>query len=187
MATDIKARLLVFCSWICYYYKLYVTPVTRRFWLTLWTSETTAVRLWFGTASIFFAIFIFESPIFISYEAEYHLMVQLSPYWIDARAFWGILFIINGSALIYGVLFRAYSTKLLILEGLLGVALWGSSAVAVYHTQDSLGAHTIAAIIALWILARYPTHAEYVAYCNEEDSEIAEAIHILSGEDSNDS
>lgn len=184
MANKLAVKLLALFTWLCYYCTTYIQPVLRRFWIVLWTTETTAVRLWFGLVSIFFALFIFESPLFDYYNAEYHLMATISPYWIDSRHFWGILFATNGVALIYGVLFKVYSTKLLILEGLLGVAIWGSSAAAVYYAQGTIGAHTVAAMMALWLLARYPTHAEYVALTAEEDDseEILEAIHLLSNE-----
>ncbi len=180
MAHNIMAKLLAFYSWMCYYCTNFIKPVLHRLWIVLWTSETTAVRFWFGLASLAFSIFIFNSHLFDYYNAEYHLMSTISPTWIDSRVFWGSLFILNGTALLYGIVFRIFNTYLLLLEGVLGLALWGSSAVAVFFAQGTVGAHTVVALLALWVLARYPTHKAN----KEEQSE--EILAALSGEDVND-
>lgn len=190
MPQDKQARLLAICSW----FKLFILDLCKPCWknfqviwyrlkVVLWTSETSSVRLWFGLVSIFFAVFIHSSPLFDYYNAEYHLMITLAPHWIDPRVFWSTLFVVHGTALLYGVIYRRFNTLLLVLEGLLGLAIWGSSALRVFEAQGTIGAHTIAACIALWILTRYPTHAEYVKIKELEidPDELTNALAILNG------
>lgn len=120
-------------------------------------SETLAVRFWFGLASIGFGIFMaFANPVLEIDSHEYIYMLLLAP-----RDVWGALFVLHGIALLYGVITARFSNILLLLEGVLGCALWAVSAVAMTLSQGSPGPAIAGGAISVWLLTRYPTHWEY--------------------------
>lgn len=127
----------------------------RMIWLTLYT-ETTSSRFWFGLLSLGYASFMFFSEYASHPGSSYVLMFKIAPDYI-----WSLAFVIHGLALIYGAFTRKYSTFLLILEGVLGVAVWSAAAAATTLEQGAPGGTTVGALIALWVLVRYPTHHEW--------------------------
>jgi len=124
-------------------------------WL-LWYSSTTATRMWFGVTSILFGVFMHYSSIVDPDHDEYSIMLLLAH-----ENVWCAGFIVHGLALLYGVVTKQYNKLLLLLEGVLGAALWITAAVAMAEAQGSLGASAAGALISAWICVRYPTHAEF--------------------------
>lgn len=127
----------------------------RLSWL-LFKSQTSSTRMWFGLASIFFGVFMYLSDTVHNPDSEYVLMLQIAPDWL-----WASGFLVHGVALLYGVITRRYSTILLLVEGVLGVALWTAASIAMSVSQGAVGASAAGALIAAWICIRYPTHAEF--------------------------
>ena len=124
----------------------------RLYWLFRY-SPTTAVRFWFGLASLGMASFMVFSPTVHLPNNEYVIMLGLM-----RDKVWGLAFAINGFALMYGVLRRTYNLYLLWMEGILGTASWIAAAFCMTLAQGAPGASVCAALIAAWILYRYPTH-----------------------------
>jgi hypothetical protein len=130
---------------------------TRVVWLFVY-SQTAAVRFWFGAASIGFGSFVtfsLSDPTFAA-NSEYKNMESIAPWWI-----WSTGFFVHGLSLWYGVFTRTYNRLLVILEGLLGQVVWTASAIVIVLAQHTIGAQTVGACIAFWLLVRYPTHEEY--------------------------
>lgn len=117
-------------------------------------SQTLAVRFWMALAAIGYA----SVTLFVPSVGpdEFHLMFKLA-----SPEAWALLFLIHGIALLYGVLSRRYSTYQLILEPMLGLVLWGVSAVSHFMPQGAIGPVMVAATIHFWLLIRYPTHREF--------------------------
>ncbi len=134
----------------------------RAAWLTLY-SETTAARFWFGLLSLGYASFLVFSEYAHHPGSSYVLMFKIAAEWV-----WATAFILNGLALLYGSFTRKYNTFLLLLEGVLGVAVWSAAAAATTIEQGAPGGTTVGALIALWVLVRYPTHHEWEALDNEK-------------------
>lgn len=127
----------------------------RLVWLINY-SQTSVVRFWFGLSSVGFGLFMALADVEKFAESEYRMMLALAPDHV-----WAALFFVHGFAVLYGVFAHKYNRLLVILEGVLGVALWCGSAAAVVITQKSFGAHVVGGMIAFWLLIRYPTHWEY--------------------------
>ncbi len=127
----------------------------RALWLVLY-AETTASRFWFGLLSLGYASFMSFSEYASHPGSSYVLMFNIAPDWV-----WSLAFVIHGFALLYGAFTRKYSTFLLLLEGVLGVAVWSAAAAATTLEQGAPGGTTVGALIALWVLIRYPTHHEW--------------------------
>ncbi len=125
------------------------------FWVLIY-SQTTAVRYWFAFASIGFACFICHSNTINNDAPEHLLMLSVARY-----EMWVVAFTIHGLALLYGVLTRTFNKKLLLLEGVLGIALWAVAAASVIFATGSFGGPVAGAMVQFWILTRYPTHWEY--------------------------
>lgn len=111
-------------------------------------AETIAVRFWFGLTSIFFGIFMASDPVS---KWEYTITFAAMPYWL-----WGIGFIISGAAIIRGAYTSKYSYASMFIESVLGTILWVGVAVSSMMSQGTPGAITIAALMSIWLLVRYP-------------------------------
>lgn len=127
----------------------------RLVWVMLF-SQTASTRFWFGLVGIGFSSYMISSSTIHSPISEYQLLLQIAPDWV-----WAIGFLTHGCALIYGVLTHTYNKLLMVLEGILGTVVWTTSAVVIVITQNTIGAQAAAALIAVWLLVRYPTHWEY--------------------------
>jgi hypothetical protein len=114
--------------------------------------NTIVARFWLATLSFFFAV---DMLIDIGEPSDI-LMQLMAPAWC-----WATLFFVNSAALLYGVITKRYDTFLLILEGILGTALWFCAAFAHWYSQGAPDAITAGALMATWLLIRYPTHWEY--------------------------
>ena len=127
-------------------------PVYARLkWLIL-QADTVAVRFWFSLAGLGFCVDTLSGPI----SAREHAMFLLAP-----QLVWFGLFALHACALLHGVFTKRFNTVLLMLEGVLGTALWGAVSVVTMLTQGGPNATVAGALIAFWLLVRYPTHWEY--------------------------
>ena len=135
------------------YMKKHFQEFKARLYQILFVEHSTTTRLLFGVATFFFGIFFLTSTVDENLHYEYKFMAFLAPLWL-----WGIGFLVNGAALTVGAYTNKYSKIQLFLEGVLGVVVWVGSAYAVTVAQRTIGAHTIAGLIAFWIYIRYPTH-----------------------------
>ncbi len=69
---------------------------------------------------------------------------------------WALLFVLVGCVTIYGAVTCRYSKATLVVEGLLGVALWSAVSISSSISQGSIGAVTIAGVVSVFLLVRYP-------------------------------
>lgn len=125
-----------------------IRPVGSLAYILL-QSETAAVRFWFGLTTIFFGLFMVSNS---ASQWEYLITFYIMPYWA-----WGIGFIVSGCSILRGAITGRYSFKTMLLESVLGTILWVSVAVSSMMSQGSPGAVTIAGLMSLWLLVRYPT------------------------------
>jgi hypothetical protein len=124
----------------------------RFIWILL-KADTTTIRFWIIIFGICFGI---DTLVNHDDDLIFYLMARLAP-----LSIWSALFFTHATAVVYGVMTRRFNTILLIGEGILGATLW--SAVAVLNLYDH-GAPDLlfgVALLALWLLLRYPTHWEY--------------------------
>lgn len=121
------------------------------------TSETVSVRFWFALASIGFGCFM----MFMRHTLEVDSMEYIYMFLLADKYTWGTLFILHGTALLYGALTGRFSNTLLIIEGVLGCAVWTVAAIAMTLSQGTPGPTVAGGLIAIWLLVRYPTHWEY--------------------------
>lgn len=121
----------------------------RNLTYILFKSETSAIRFWFGLATIFFGIFLLLHP---ESQWEYVITYIILPHWV-----WGIGFLMTGSAMFYGSMASKISSTSMFFEGILGTILWAGMAVSTMMSQGSPGAVTIAALMSVWLAIRYPT------------------------------
>lgn len=126
----------------------------RLHWLVL-HSQTTATRFWLGVASFGYASLLFSTKNIEHTSESFHLMMQLAPAHI-----WAMCFSIHGIALWYGAVTRTFSQILLLVEGVLGSAIWVGAAASYAIAQGIFGPTAAGALIAIWLLVRYPTHWE---------------------------
>lgn len=127
----------------------------RLHWL-YYQSETAPVRFWFGAASLGFGSFMMFSHNVVNKDSEYYFMIQLA-----SPSAWAAMFFIHAISLWYGVITEKYNKFLLMSEGVLGTAVWFAAAASVAMYTGVLGGTFAGALIALWILIRYPTHWEW--------------------------
>lgn len=118
---------------------------------TLLRSDTKPTRLWLGLVNLTFAIYVILG-------ADYGMQVQISglPY-EHADWIWAGLYVINGLFLLKGI-GGQFNAATLVFEGILGWFLWTFAAVVNGLAQGFPGPTTVCALMATWILIRYPTH-----------------------------
>lgn len=114
--------------------------------------NTIVARFWLSVLGFFFAMDMLAD---VGEPADL-IMLLMAPSWC-----WATLFLVNSTALLYGVITKRYDTILLVLEGVLGTTLWFTAAIAHWYSQGAPDAVTAGALMATWLLIRYPTHWEY--------------------------
>lgn len=131
--------------------------ISKNFIRLILSGETALLRFWFSLASLGFATWILFDE---SYPVIHYNTLNIASVNVQVT-----LFLVHGLATLYGVLYRRYSTTLLILEGLVGVFLWSGLGLAEAIQQGSPGPMLIAGGgISLFLLIRYPTHYDRVEY-----------------------
>ena len=111
-------------------------------------SETIAVRFWYGLITLAYGFFM---PV-VSLHRDFVVATLLAPAWA-----WSIIFIINGIAILYGVLTHKKSRTNMLIEGALGTFCWITIGVTVSMAQGFPGPTFMASLVSLWLLVRYPT------------------------------
>lgn len=116
--------------------------------LMLLTGETRLLRFWFGLMGIFFSVFLVSSA---DDRWEYKLTFAVLP-----AGVWAATFICNGIALIYGSITSHYNPIAFLFEDILGVLAWTALSITSMISQGSIGGITVAALINIYLLMRYP-------------------------------
>ena len=114
----------------------------------LLTGSTALLRFWFGFAAIGYGFFLATAA---SDHFEYRVTML-----VMNRYLWMVLFCIVGVTGIYGAITSKYSKATLVVEGFLGTALWTAVSISSAMSQGSIGAVTIAGVISIFLLVRYP-------------------------------
>lgn len=122
--------------------------------LLLLIESTLSVRFFFALASLGYGIDIWNDK---TGDQAYHLLYNLAPYWTTAETFWGGLFVFYAFMLLKG-LTGQYGFWHLILEAILGWSIWTATAIVNITVTGYPEATVGGAIIATWLLVRYPTH-----------------------------
>lgn len=111
--------------------------------------DTRQLRFWFGLTSLSFSVFM-------SFGAPSHWEYGIAFLVLPPHA-WSILLGVSGLALMYGAVTCHFDRLMLALEGVAGSIAWVALAITTMMSQGSIGAVTIAAIINLYLLVRYPS------------------------------
>ena len=117
-------------------------------WMLL-LGETRQVRFWFSIVSFAFGIETF-SPTFV--EGNPLLMLLASD------EVWRLAFFVHATAVMYGVITKQYNRWLLILEGMLGTAIYVSLGLADILFWQHPSPTLFCSLVAMYLLIRYPTH-----------------------------
>lgn len=120
------------------------------FMTLLFISETRLLRFWFAFASLGWVAWILG-------DASFAVTHETSAQYASPPTY-ALGFAINGFALLYGSITNHYNRWLLFAEGILGVSVWGAMAYSDAIDQTVIGPATVGALIAFFILCRYPTH-----------------------------
>ncbi len=115
----------------------------------LLTGDTAVLRFWFGFAAIGYAAFALGG---MNGHYEYSVTMQVMSKWA-----WATVFSIVGCVTIYSAVTSKYNRCTLIFEGFLGVGVWTAMSISSAISQGSIGAVTIAAVVSVFLLVRYPT------------------------------
>ena len=127
-----------------------VKPLLKQTLHLLAFGETLLVRFWFSLAGYMWAIMITYSQTFAH---NVKLLDMSAP-----TKVWVLLFIIHASAMLYGVMTSIFCGYLLYLEGVLGLILWGSTAVSYWMINGYPDPTLIGALIAIHLFIRYPQY-----------------------------
>ena len=111
-------------------------------------SETRLLRFWFGLFGLAFAVFLMTAA---DDHWEYRITFAMAP-----AGFWVAALAINGLAMVYGAVTRNYSPFAFIMEDVLGVLTWTSLSITSMISQGTIGGVTVAALINIYLLMRYP-------------------------------
>ena len=121
-------------------------PYLKRTFQLLAFGDTALVRFWFACAGYCWATLIFLSTTFDVRLLDFQ----------TANSVWVVLYLIHATALMYGVMTGRFCTLLLLMEGVLGIALWGSSAVSFWLHTGHPDPTLAGALVSLHLLIRYP-------------------------------
>lgn len=124
--------------------------IRNRVLSALLFGKTENLRVFFALCSFGWGLWVLTDSRF---EAEHAATVAFVP--IPQL---GILFLVHGFAMFYGVWTGRYSVWLLFLEGLLGAFLWVGVGIAESYGQQAIGPTLFGGLCALFLLIRYPTH-----------------------------
>jgi hypothetical protein len=114
----------------------------------VWDS-TLPTRFWFALADLFFAMYMM-TPVAID---DFAVMDTAIP--MMSHSMWATLFAIHGLALLRGITGR-YGFVALLFEGVLGVGIWGITAITHAMVQGMPGVTSVMLLMQIWLLWRYP-------------------------------
>ena len=122
----------------------------KRTWYLLRHAETSLVRFWFAFASLGWGLkMLLTTP----QQLESPSVVALMP-----MSWWGVLFTLHASSLMFGAMTRRYSHVMFVFEALLGFALWTAIAWGIWIDLGYMSLSTTGALVAFHLFMRYPTH-----------------------------
>ena len=116
--------------------------------------DTRPTRLWLALMDFTFAVYLSTD---MARDADAVVMNNSIPFYDDSYLVWMVCFTIHGIALLRGLSGR-FNFCTLMLEGVFGIALWGITAITHTMAQGAPGPAVIAALMCVWLFARYPTH-----------------------------
>ena len=117
-------------------------------WMLL-VGETRQVRFWFAIVSFMFGLetistgFVEGNPLLLALATD---------------EIWRMAFFLHGVSVMYGVITKQYSKPLLLIEGVLGTAMYGALGIGdllYFHTASPT---IFCSVVAMYLLIRYPTH-----------------------------
>lgn len=124
--------------------------IKNRVLYLLLFSETAMVRFWVGLASIGWSFAFMNTGMEKSNALS--LMYELMPHYI-----WAFLFMLNGVALVVGTVLKHPHRVTFYIEPLLGLFLWGVTALSHIQAYKTLSPMVFSAIIFFWLLVRFPS------------------------------
>jgi hypothetical protein len=122
----------------------------KRLMNVLLCGETVLLRFFFSLAGFGWVSWVLVDVSFAEFHE--HAMKLATP-----NQF-AMIFFIHSCALLYGVVTQKYNRWLLMLEGALGVFAWSAMAWAETMDQTGIGPSAVGALVAFFLLVRYPTH-----------------------------
>ena len=131
-----------------------------RVFYVIFIGDTASVRFFFALCSFGMGLDMLSIDGSINdYKvALYQLAPQNVP-WLPGRYFWGFGFLWYSWALLWGLAGR-YNFLSLALEPLIGWMLWVAVASLDVALEQHMTASVGAAVVATWLLVRYPTHSK---------------------------
>ena len=112
-------------------------------------SDTRPTRLFLATVNVLFAVYMTSDV-----AAD---DMQVMNQWLPTGHLIVALFLINGAALLVGLVGR-HNMFTFLLEGLLGWTLWAFAATTNWLAQGVPGPSLAVSLAMTWVLVRYPTH-----------------------------
>lgn len=116
------------------------------------SDDTTQTRIFFSMVSFGWVLYILADK--IGFAARHPNVAE----YVANPSTLAILFSVYACAVFYGACTGRFSFILLLIEGFLGVYLWMGVGIADALGQGAPGPTFFAGLIALFLLARYPTH-----------------------------
>ena len=127
----------------------------------MWYSDLEATRFSLAMGSILWAVLLFwPGALFTHARTTYHLMAAIAPEYI-----WASLFLLQGSVMIYSLLWGYRSQLSFVADAVLGCLLWSSSTIACFlsHYQSpasyqppaAMSYEVMGALASWWCLVRY--------------------------------
>lgn len=133
----------------------------KKFFRVVWTivlvKPTDSVRLFFGMTNLFVAI---SMGMGVPTQADrlHAIIYAMTPMWATAHYFWAACFMAYALAVFVGLTGK-YSIWSLVYEPIFGWVLWVTLAGVDWGLLGHPGGLTGGAVIATWLLIRYPTHS----------------------------
>lgn len=132
---------------------MYKSPAQRTLLESLVWADTKPTRLFLAMIDFTFAAYMWSDR---SVD-DMAIMVNSIPTNYPL-ILWSTLFALHGLALLKG-LSGKFNFFTLMIEGVLGVALWGITALTNTLAQGYVpGPSTVALLMTVWLLARYPSN-----------------------------
>ena len=127
--------------------------------MTAWLKQVALILAWDGTRPVRFFIglldFVFAWYLTTSVSHDDAALMAKALGAANATAVWIILFVTHGIFILRG-LSGKFGFTALMTEGVLGLFIWGITAITHTMAQGSLGPSAIATLMMVWIVARYP-------------------------------
>lgn len=127
----------------------------------MWYSDLEATRLSLAFGSFLWAaLLLWPGDLFTPTRATYTLMAQMA-----SEEVWAAAFLVQGSTMLYSLLWGYKSRLTYIVDAMLGCALWTASTFAcflshyqsmsTYQPPAAMSYEVIAALASWWVLVRY--------------------------------